>query len=150
MRPKYMLRAALAMTLAAVFAACSSGSDSGTGPKDPEAISGEFVLETVGGDDLPVTLFQDATGKLEIIAGHTTFHMDKSWTASMTFRISGPGQPTYTQETSAAGTYTINGSAITMRDNADGSEGTGTLNGNTISTVFDFGGGLTYAAVFRR
>jgi hypothetical protein len=150
MQAKTMFRAASAMMLAAVLAACSSGGDSSTAPKDPDAISGEFVLQTVGGDPLPVTLFQDPGGKLEIIAGHTTFHMDKSWTASMTFRVSGPGQPTYTQETGAAGTYTINGSAITMRDNADGSEGTGTLNGNTISTVFDFGGGLTYAAVFRK
>ena len=150
MPPKYMLRAALAMTVAAVLAACSSGRDSGTGPKEVKAISGEYVLETVHGDDLPFTLFQDPTGKIEIVSGRTTFHMDNSYTASFTFRLSGPGQPTQTLEETEAGTYTINGSAIKLRDNATGNESTGTLNGNSISTVFDMGGGITYAAVFRK
>jgi hypothetical protein len=150
MLTKTMLRAASSMMLAAVLAACSSGGDSSTGPKDPSAISGEFVLETLDGDNLPFTVYQDPFGKIELVAGRTTFHMDNSYTASFTFRVSGPGQPTQTVEESEAGTYTINGSAIKLRDNATLIESTGTLNGNTISTVFDMGGGISYAAVFRR
>ncbi len=130
----------LAVLFAAVTVAACGGDD---GITEPENIAGTYVLQTFNGSPPPITIL-DITGyKLEVTAASYTFTSSGTYTNSVTLRETEDGVVTTHPPETTAGTYTVNGSAITLTD----SEGsiTGTISGNTLTFTED---GMT--AVFVR
>jgi hypothetical protein len=122
------------------IAACST--DSTTGPTG--SIAGTWTLQTVNGFSLPFTIEQTVTDKVELLSDVIVISGTGSFTQTATVRTTTNGAAT-TQSAADAGTYTLNGTAITLHFNSDGSTGTGSWSGNTITTT---DGGL--ALVFKR
>jgi hypothetical protein len=89
-------------------------------------------------------LAQTGTNKAEIVGDVYVISGTGSFTQTTTVRTTTNGVAT-TQSVADAGTYTLNGTAITVRYNSDGSTATGSWSGNTITVTQD---GL--AAVYTR
>jgi hypothetical protein len=140
------MRRVLAMAMLGALAAC--GADKVTAP--PGTVSGNFTLRTIGGGNLPAIIAQDATGKIEITAGNLNFNTDKTWSGSLTARVTITGGGVTTQTSPGNGTYTMNGSAIVFHDVTDGSDYTGTISGNTLNANMDLGLGVLYATVWQK
>jgi hypothetical protein len=130
----------LTVFLALLAIAC--GSDSSTAPGG--TIAGTWSLKTINGTSLPFVLAQTGTNKAEIVGDVYVISGTGSFTQTTTVRTTTNGVAT-TQSVADAGTYTLNGTAITVRYNSDGSTATGSWSGNTITVTQD---GL--AAVYTR
>jgi hypothetical protein len=128
----FLLLSALAL------AAC--GSDSSTAPAP--TIAGTWTLQTINGSALPFTIAQTATSKIEVLSDVITISGTGSFTQTTSLRSTTSGVAT-TQSVADAGTYVVNGSAVTLRFNSDGSTGTGSWSGDTITTT-DGGFALVY------
>jgi hypothetical protein len=139
------MRRLLAIVLAATLTAC--GGDS-TSPAP--SIAGTWSLKTINGAALPFVIVASGTDKQELVSDVFTVTANDAssgaFTQLTTVRFTQNGQVT-TQTFPDAGTYTLNGTAVTFRFNSDGSVGTGSWSGNTI-TVTDTEDGL--ALVYQR
>ena len=122
----------------ALLAAC--GSDSGTGPTQASVV-GTWNLTTVNGAPLPFTI-QATNPKLEILSDQYVLAANGTFTES--FQLRGTdGTTVTTQSFTDAGTYQLNGTAVTVTY-TDGSSLTGTLSGNTV-TIAQLGASLVYS-----
>jgi hypothetical protein len=130
----------LAVFFALLALAC--GSDSSTTPGG--TIAGTWSLKTINGTSLPFIVAQTGADKLEIVSDVYVISGTGSFTETTTLRATTNGVAT-TQSVADAGSYTLNGTAITVRYNSDGSSVTGSWSGNTITVTQD---GL--AAVYTR
>lgn len=121
------------LLLTAVLIGC--GSDSSTGPSSA-TIAGTWNLQSINGTTLPFTLAQTGANKIELTSDIIVVSGTGSFTQTSTLRTTDNGQVT-TQSVADAGTYTLNGSAVTLRWNSDGSISTGSWVGNTITATGD-------------
>ena len=133
------MRRLLVLALSLV-AAC--GGDSTTAPPVQEQIAGTWTLSTVNGAPLPFTIAQTGTNKIEILSDVFVVVSTGSFTQTTTVRSTINGVVS-TQSVADAGTYTVNGTAITLHFNSDGSTGTASWSGNTMTTT-DGGIALVY------
>jgi hypothetical protein len=129
----------LLLAIAVLTMAC--GSDA-TEPTTMASVAGTWSLSTVNGTALPYILAQSGADKLEWTADVITATSTGSFTQISSFKTTANGQVT-TQTTPDAGTFSINGTAVTFTFQSDGSTGTGALNGNTM-TVTGQGFALVY------
>ena len=124
------MRALIAIIAFTGLVACSS--ESGTGV---QSHAGTYTLRTVNGVALPYTIIQiDSTTRLELIDDALTL------TDAGTFTESGHGRSTIdgkvtTQANVATGTFTLDGTAITLRNNDPTSMATGTLSGTRLTLI---------------
>lgn len=121
------LPAILALALAA---SCSSDSTAPTAA----SIAGTWNLSTVNGSPMPFVV-QTSNPKIELLNDQIIASASDTFTETYNVRFtSSTGQ--VTNEAGAdAGTFTINGSAISFRYNG-GSTGTGTVSGNSFTFAF--------------
>ena len=130
----------IACLLLVATVACSGG-DSPTQPTTA-SLAGTWSLETINGVNLPYIAAQSGADKLEIISDVITAVASGSFTQMTQIRVTQNGQVS-TQSVPDAGSYTLNGTAVTFTFNSDGSTGTGALSGNTL-TVAEDGVALVY------
>jgi hypothetical protein len=120
------MRRLFAVVTLLALAAC--GGDSSTGINGN--IAGTYNLSTVNGSGLPFVL-QAANPKVEILSDQLIVNGNGTFSENGSFRVTNGTQVT-TQVIPDAGTYTINGTAVSFVFNSDGSTGTGTLSGNSL------------------
>lgn len=131
----------IACLLLVVAAAC--GGDSPTEPT-PASVAGTWRLQTVNGSVLPFLLVEFGTDKVEltsdvlIVAASGSFAQMKQLTTTQSGQVS-------TDDLTDAGTYTLNGTAVTFTFDSDSSTGTGSLSGNTLTVA-----GGSFAMVYRK
>ena len=107
----------------------------------PGAIAGNYTLRTIDGQDLPAVILQVLNDKVEVTAGSLRINSDLTFSSSLTAAATTSGTTTSATDTQT-GTYTLNGTAITLRFQ-DASTSTGSITGNTL-TVIDEGLSLVY------
>ncbi len=96
----------------------------GDDPTGPESVAGTYILQTINGEALPVTVQTDV-----VSAG--SLQLNSAGTFTLSFTIDG-------RPDSESGTFTVDGSTVTLVDEGDVDEGdsiTGTVSGNTITFV---------------
>lgn len=115
-----------------VFAALTigCGRDSATQPAEA-SIVGTWDLRTINGSSLPFVLSQSGADKAEVMSDVATADDHGAYTEVTQFRTTLNGQAT-TQAFTDAGTYTVNGNAVTLRS-GDGSSVTASLSENTFA-----------------
>ena len=128
----------LSLLMALATVACSS--DDSTGPDT--SVEGTWTLQSVNGSDLPYVVAQAGSDKVEVTADVLTVASGGAFTEITSIRVTSGGNVT-TQSIPDAGSYTVNGTAVTFTFQSDGSSGTGTLSGNTL-TVATQGVSLLY------
>ena len=121
-----------------VFLACGDS----TSPTNE--IPGTWRLETVSGQGLPFILEQDGAVKVELTAETITLLESGSMNMVTSFRVTDGGTVT-TESYTGPGTYSVNGSSVSMTFLEDMSTLVATVNGDTM-TLDDIG--LTF--VYRR
>jgi len=131
----------LACLLLVAAAACRSD-----GPTDhtPVSLAGTWRLQTVNGNGLPFVLPQTVVDKMEVISDELTVAASGTFTRVTQIRVTESGQVS-TDPVEDAGSYTLNGTAVTFTFASDGSTGTGSLSGNSLSVA---AGGLAF--VYRK
>lgn len=129
----------MACALLIVAAAC--GSDGPTQPTST-SVAGTWSLQTINGNGLPYVVAQTGADKVELISDVITAVASGSFTQITQVRITQNGQ-TSTQSIPDAGSFSLNGTAVTFTFNSDGSTGTGSVSGNTL-TVTDDGFAYVY------
>jgi hypothetical protein len=142
-----MLRRLLTLSLVAVsltaFTACS---DSPTGSSS--GIEGTYSLRTVNGQNVPVTVYQDGTERLDITGGNVVLNSNGTFTGKFDFRIFFGGVSTNHTET-GAGTWSRSGNTVTF--SSQGETTTATWNGSNeltaVETDEEFG---TLVLVYRK
>ena len=123
----------IACLLLLVGAAC--GGDSPTQPTS-NSVAGTWSLQTVNGAALPYVAAQVGLDKVELTSDVITAVASGSFTQITQVRVTQNGQVS-TQSIPDAGSYTLNGTAVTFTFNNDGSSGTGSLTGNTLTVAQD-------------
>lgn len=131
----------LILSVMCALAAC--GGDSPTAPTQASVV-GTWQLQSVNGQGLPYIAEQVGADKVELTSDVVTAAAGGSFAEIVSYRITQGGQVSAYSE-SYAGTYTLNGTAVTFRWNDDGSIGTGTVSGSTLTVA---GNGLSL--VFRK
>lgn len=128
---------AIVCTAATVLlAGCDSN---GTTSPTENAVSGTWNLSTINGSPLPFTL--QSTPKIEVLSDQLVVSSNGTFTESRLLRFTN-GPAVTTQTATAAGTYTLSGTAAAFIFN-DGTTGTGTVSGSTL-TVAQLGFSLVY------
>ena len=128
-----MRRSLFVATLAALgaLAACGGGGDaSATAP--PTNLSGTYVLQSIDGEPLPVTL-DDGTGTIEVIENRITFS-GRSFVDALTASYDG-GEP-FAQD--FPGNYSRDGADVEMVYQG-GEAVTGTVNDDVLVLHFESG-----------
>ena len=99
------------LALAGAVALGGCGDDDGTGPDNN--IEGTYTLETIEGEELPVTVIEFEGVKIEVLSGNVRLMDDNEFTASLSFRETTDGETTtYTQTDS--GTWSRSGNTVTF------------------------------------
>ena len=131
----------LACLLLVAVAACRSD-----GPTDhtPVSLAGTWRLQTVNGNGLPFVVPQTVVDKMEVTSDALTVAASGTFTQETQIRTTESGQVT-TETVEDAGSYTLNGTAVTFTYDSDGATGTGSVSGNTLTVAV---GGL--ALVYRK
>jgi ABC-type glycerol-3-phosphate transport system substrate-binding protein len=111
-----MLRRSFLVALAGITLAAACGGDSATGP---DSIVGTYTLQTVNGVATPVTVFQDASGRVEVTGGRVSLNADGTFSDAIDLRLTS-GQTVLTTTETAVGTYVRSGDNITF--NVTGAE----------------------------
>jgi hypothetical protein len=132
------MRRCLALFAVALITAC--GSDASTAPQP--TIAGTWTLQTINGSPLPFIVAQTGTNKVELVSDVVVISGTGSFTETSSVRTTTNGVAT-TQSVADAGSYTLNGTAVTLHFNSDGSTATGSWSGNTV-TVTDVGLALVF------
>ncbi|MEP6495656.1 MAG: hypothetical protein ABJF01_23435 [bacterium] len=131
----------VAAMIFAILSAAGCGGDS-TSPAT-QSIAGSWTLQSVNGSPLPFIVPETGTDQLEVLSDVIAISGTGSFTQTTSTRTTTNGVPT-TQSVVDAGSYTLNGSAITMHFNSDGFTLTASWSGNTITTVTGDGLALVY------
>ena len=131
----------IACMLLLVGAAC--GGDSPTQPTS-SSVAGTWSLQTINGTGLPYIVAQTGSDKVELTSDVLTVVGSGSFTQITQVRVTQNGQVS-TQSIPDAGSYVLNGTAVTFTFNSDGSSGTGSLSGNTLTVAED-----GFAYVYRK
>jgi hypothetical protein len=121
---------ATAFTLATAGLACGGGDS--TGPST--SIAGTYTLRTVNGGNLPYTLIQVGADKLEITAGSIALNADNTFSDRITVRATDGGS-VETEEFVAVGTYTVNGTTVTLTERESGDSYSLAHSGNSLTQI---------------
>lgn len=132
------MRKLFAVLALALAAAC--GSDSATNVQ--ASIAGTYSLRTINGTPMPFILAQTGANKTEVTDDAITLNNGGTWTESGHYRTTTNGVAT-TSSVVDAGTYTLNGTAITLTS-ANTGVASGTVSGSTL-TVVDQGLSAVYS-----
>jgi hypothetical protein len=132
--------------LAAALAALSAcGHDSPAAPRADYL--GYYQLVRVDGQELPVTLFDDASGSLTVTAGDLDLAPSSHAILSISFAVETPTTPPLTEAIVCAGTHARSGDRVTVTlpetSNCGGSF-EGTLKGDTLTVTDASEGTLVY------
>ena len=131
-----MLRASL-LSLLASLVVLSCGDSTG-----PNRLVGTWRLQTVSGQPLPFTLEQDGTRKVELTGETITLLASGKQTMVTSFRVTEAGT-VLVESIPAPGSYTVNGSTLTLTFDEDESVYTAFVNGDSM-TIDDIGLTFTY------
>lgn len=123
-----MMRRLLPLVALAVAVAC--GSDSTTQPTIA-SVAGTWNLQSVNGSPLPFTLTQTGSDRLELLSDVVTANANGTYTEVAQFRTTVNGQSSTSTE-SDAGTFTLNGTAVSLTGTQTGNIN-GALSGNTLT-----------------
>jgi hypothetical protein len=128
-----MLRRTLVFLLlgSAAFLSC----DKATRPD--ENLLGTWRLQTVSGQPLPYVLEQSATRNVELTGETVTLLASGRQTMVTSFRVTDNGTVS-TENVPAPGSYTVNGSTLTLTFDSDTDVYTAIVNGDTM-TIDDIG-----------
>ena len=126
------------LLVCSVLLACSDA----TSPN--QGVVGTWRLQTVNGLALPFTLAQSGVDKEELTGEVMTLMAPGSLTIVTMFRYT-EGSNVFAESVPDEGTWTVDGSTVTLTWDSDGSTSTATVSGNTM-TLEDIG--LTF--VYRR
>ena len=132
-----MRRFLAAVSLLTLFTAC--GGDGSTGPT--VSVAGTYTLRTVNASPLPYTVTQSGPYRYEITSDAYTLTDGGTWSEIRTDRTTSNGVVT-TSTSSDAGTYSRNGTAITLVSPNSGAvsgsvtDGTMTLTAQGVALVF--------------
>lgn len=133
----------------AAFALGIGACGDSTGPK--ENVTGTYMLQTVGGFALPLTLYQDDTELDELTDGSITLNSDRSWSAVLNGRVTTAQGVQPLEPAQGSGTYTLDGTTLLLTDEtAQGQQLHGTVSGGTLTLLENDGLGGTVALVFKR
>lgn len=124
-----MKRALLILLCAFAWVGC--GDDS----TEPVEISGRYELRTVNGSNLPYTVLQVGTTRIEILSGFLNLNGDGTFSSSLTTRTT-QGTSTSTTSDTGSGTWTQTGNQLSFRE-SDGTQATGVLSGTQITSVVE-------------
>ena len=113
-----------------VFAMSCGGLD-GTAPAQLSAV-GRWNLSTINGTGLPFTVNQTRSNKSEVTGGSLSIVAGGSFTWSTTGRNTVNGVVS-TDSSSTVGTFTTNGTAITLRSNWSGITLSGAFSANSLT-----------------
>ena len=130
-------RTALWLLALTLIAAC-------TDTTGPDRVTGTWRLQTVNGGTLPFTIPDDNFDKLEITENVITIADSGRFTDRSAFRITDGGVVS-TDLINAQGSYTLEGSVVTLTYDEDGAVFSATVSGNTMTLV---DGALTF--MYRR
>lgn len=122
-----------ALAIAAVTLLIACGDDGTTAPTTT-SVAGTWTLQSINGTSLPYVIAQTGADKIEITSDVVTAVATGSFTQITTIRTTVSGQIS-TQSVADAGTWTLNGTAVTFQFNSDGSVGTGSISGNTLTVT---------------
>jgi hypothetical protein len=135
-----MIRRTFLVLLSALALGACGGSDDPAGLG--QGAAGVYTLRTVNGLPLPAVIYQDATGKVEIVADAVTLNANGTWSESGTVRATLTTGAVSTQPNTDSGTYTLNGTALVLTSLQSGAT-TAALSGNAF-TITDVGLVLVY------
>ena len=130
-----MMRRLIPLVALAVAVAC--GSDSTTQPTIA-SLAGTWTLQNVNGSPLPFTLTQTGNDKLELLSDVVTASANGTYTENLQFRETVNGVATVSSE-SDTGTFTVNGTAVTLTGSQTGSIPGSLSNGNNTLTLTEEG-----------
>ena len=117
--------------LVALLALVACGGDND--PTSPgNSLAGTWSLQSINGTALPYVVLQSGANKIELTADILTVSSGGSFTQTSTIKTTVNGQVT-TESVSDAGSYTVNGNAVSFVFNSDATTGTGVLSGNSLS-----------------
>jgi hypothetical protein len=122
---------------ALVFTLVACGGDKATGP---QTVTGSYTLRSVNGGNPPSTVYQDGRQKLDVTDGTIVLNADKTWKGTLGARITDltTGQVVDMPGLQLnGGTYTLNGSTITLDDPSDELTFTGTATNGTLNMNVD-------------
>jgi hypothetical protein len=139
------MRKAIIIAMTALLAACSS--DKATGSSD--TVVGTYALKTVAGINVPATIFQDASGKSEVLSGTLMVKSDKTWSAAINVRTT-VGTLVSNEVLEGGGPYTLTGNSLALHDTMNSSDLAATWTGKTITASGDFGTGASVPVVFQK
>lgn len=125
-----MRRVAAVLILALCSSTVSCGSDSSTNPTTA-SLAGTWKLTTVNGSPLPY-VEQSGTTTIELLNDQITAAASGAFTESYNVRYTTNGQAT-TQPSTDAGTWSLNGTIVTIHFTSTNTTDTATLSGNTIT-----------------
>ena len=134
------LRPALLRLLPALAALSLLGGCGESGTTDPyQESAGVFLLESIGGEDLPALITSSPTeGDVRVTTGSLFLSADRRFQETLTVTLLPPGgAPTQTGTAVATGTYTVVGDSVEFSIDARGStpasKMAATLRGDTLS-----------------
>jgi hypothetical protein len=115
-----------------ILAAC--GGAKSTAPSDA-SVPGTWTLTKYNGSAMPYTATVGDT-KTELLSGSLVFTAPSSYALALSFRYTESGVSTNETQNSS-GTYSVNGSTVTLQPQAGDPPSTGTIAGNTLSVNGD-------------
>ena len=119
------------------------GDDSATAPTT-DSVAGTWSLQSINGTALPYVVFQIGADKVELVSDVVVAVASGTFTQTTVVRTTASGQVT-TESQADAGTWSLNGTAVTFQFNGDGTTGTGSISGNSM-TIAESG----FAFVYRK
>jgi hypothetical protein len=128
------------ITLFATTSACGGGDSTAPDPK--AAVAGTYTLTQINGGNLPVTVFANTAGRIELTGGSLTLRSDGSYTESLAARtVYTSGAAPQTTTDNENGTFTVIGSQITFSIPPSGSSSglsyTGAVSGGVLTYTYE-------------
>lgn len=130
-----MLRRLIPLVALAVAVGC--GSDSTTAPT-VASLAGTWTLQSVNGAPLPFTLSQTSTEKDELLSDVVTASANGTYSETLQVRET-VGTQVVTVSSTDAGTFSVNGTAVTLSSNQIGNSFGALSNNNNTLTLTEEG-----------
>lgn len=141
---KRLLAMALSLALGLSATACvDSTSPSAT-------LAGNYSLRTINGAVPPVTVYQDASVRSEVVSGLISLDANGNYQSTTRYRDTYTGSQPVLVDENATGYWTLSGSQITLTDlQYPNDPFYGTVNGGTI-TLVDRSSGVTFTLTYSK
>ena len=123
------MRRLLSLALALAIVGC--GSDSSSEPTTA-SVAGTWSLQSVNGGALPFIL-SASNPKIELLSNVVNVSANGTWTSTTQTRTTIGTQAPTTASSTQSGTYTLSGSAVSIRSTDGSTVQAGTVSGNTLT-----------------